>query len=289
MKVDQELKKQLLRILDRVEALLLEEPPVVDWSLVKAARWETGRRGGHLTPLSVNMDIGLDDLLFIDDQKELVDTNTRQFVAGEPANNVLLWGSRGTGKSSLVRALLNAYHDRGLRMVEVDKSDLKHLPSIAAQLDDGEYHFIMFCDDLSFEEDDAEYKALKSALDGSLYRTRNNVIVYATSNRRHLLPEYSSENRDAHLVNGELHYGETIEEKLSLSDRFGIWVDFYPFDQDQYLALVGHWLRRISGSTDMAISAPCRRAALQWALEKANRSGRTAYQFASHWIGSHRV
>lgn len=289
MKVDDELKQKLVRVLDRVEALLPETPPVVDWSVVKAARWETGRMGGHLAPMDVTMDIGLDDLLFIDDQKELVDANTRQFVAGEPANNVLLWGSRGTGKSSLVRALLNAYHDRGLRMVEVDKSDLRYLPGIAAHLEDAAHRFIMFCDDLSFEEGDAEYKALKSALDGSLNRTRNNVIVYATSNRRHLMPEYSSENLDARLVDGELHYGEAVEEKLSLSDRFGIWVSFYPFDQDQYLAMVGHWLKRISGCRNMVVDAQCRRSALQWALEKANRSGRTAYQFAAHWVGSHRV
>ncbi len=284
--MDAELKNRLLGLLDAIDPLLPQSPRAINWDAVRAGRWEAVGLGGQLVPLETGADMGLDDLLFIERQKEVVEKNTRQFVAGLPANNVLLWGSRGTGKSSLVRALLNRYHDQGLRIIEVAKGDLKHLPQIAAGLEAKDYRFIIYCDDLSFEEGDAEYKALKSVLDGSVSRTAANIIIYATSNRRHLLPEYASENRDAAIVNGELHHGETVEEKLSLSDRFGIWVAFHPFSQEQYLDMVEHWIRRFAAGREVVFEAAGRRAALQWALEKASRSGRTASQFAAHWVGS---
>ena len=260
----------------------------VEWSRHRAARWRTGTFGGELAPLGPLDAIELADLLGIDDQKRRLDHNTAQFVHGLPANNALLWGARGTGKSSLLHALLNRYAAEGLRLVEVDKRALVDLAAIAARLEDEPYRFLLVCDDLSFEADDASYKALKSALEGSVFRQLANVLIYATSNRRHLLPEYMADNVAATHVQGELHESEATDEKVSLSDRFGLWLSFYSFRQDDYLRVAKHWLARLSAAhgAEVAWDEATRRAALQWALSRGVRSGRTAHQFAKHQVGS---
>lgn len=216
-------------------------------------------------------------------QKEEITRNTRQFVEGRGANNVLLWGSRGTGKSSLIKAVLNAFSDRGLRLIEVQKHDLIDLPDIVDQFHNRPERFILFSDDLSFEGDDPGYKSLKAALDGSIAAPPENVLIYATSNRRHLLPEYMSENLEARMVDDELHQSEGTEEKVSLSERFGLWLSFYPFNQEQYLMIVDHWLQQKGYATDAAARAE----ALRWARMRGSRSGRVAFQFALDWSGRH--
>lgn len=270
------------RLIDRIEQALpaVSDPP--DWSAT-AFRWR--RRNGRAFLHSVRRPhaIRLKDLRDIDPQKKRVDHNTRQFLEGRPANNVLLTGARGTGKSSLVKALLNAYSKRGLRVVEVDKDDLMDLPDIIDMLEGRTERFILFCDDLSFEEAEPGYKALKSVLDGSVAALPDNVLIYATSNRRHLMPEYHDENLKARHVDGEIHPGEAVEEKISLSERFGLWVSFYPFTQDEYLSIVNHWLR-VFGVARADIEG-CRQEALQWALLRGSRSGRVAWQFARDYAG----
>jgi len=226
--------------------------------------------------------IGLEDLQHIDAQKQVIDRNTRHFLEKKPANNVLMTGARGTGKSSLVKAMLAAYGDAGLRLIEVDKSDLGDLADIVDLIGARPERFLIFCDDLSFEEGEASYKALKSVLDGSVSSSGDNVLIYATSNRRHLMPEYMQENLAAqHQPDGEIHPGETVEEKISLSERFGLWLSFYPFRQDDYLDIVYHWLRQL-GCPPRQIEA-ARTEALQWALARGSRSGRVARQFARDW------
>jgi predicted AAA+ superfamily ATPase len=228
--------------------------------------------------------IALADLQEIDGQKEKIQRNTLQFVEGKLANNVLLTGARGTGKSSLIKACLNAYAARGLRLIEVDKADLVDLPDIVDLVAQRPEKFMVFCDDLSFDEGEPGYKALKSILDGSVSAASPNVLIYATSNRRHLLPEYMKENLTyQHTDDGEVHPGEGVEEKISLSDRFGLWVSFYPFSQDEYLAIVAQWLHSFGIPAD-AISA-ARPESLVWALERGSRSGRVAYQFARDYAG----
>lgn len=230
--------------------------------------------------------MNLDDLQHIERQKGIIERNTRHFLEGKPANNVLMTGARGTGKSSLVKAMLATYADQGLRLIEVDKSDLGDLDFIIDDIAGRPERFIIFCDDLSFEEGEAGYKALKSVLDGSISAASDNVLIYATSNRRHLMPEYMSENtRGTKSSDGEIHPGETVEEKISLSERFGIWLSFYPFKQDDYLDIVDHWLREY-GCTDGQVSE-ARTEALQWALERGSRSGRVARQFARDWAARH--
>jgi len=269
-------------LLDRVEPWLPPAALTPDWT---AAAWRWRRQGasGWLEAIHRPHRLRLDDLCCIDQQRAEIDRNTRQFLAGRGANNVLLWGSRGTGKSSLIKALLSEYADRGLRLIEVDKEDLIHLPDILHLIDGRPERFILYCDDLSFEAGESGYKALKAALDGSLQATPDNLLIYATSNRRHLLPEFQHENREAKLIDGEIHQGEGVEEKISLSDRFGLWLSFYPFGQDQYLEVVQHWLGRLG----VTITDPetVNRAALQWALRRGSRSGRTAWQFARDWAG----
>jgi uncharacterized protein len=217
----------------------------------------------------------------------MVEENTRQFLAGLPANNALLWGVRGTGKSSLVRALLHAYADRGLRIVQVDKDDLVSLPGIVDAVKREPYRFVVFSDDLSFEPGDASYKVLKSALDGSVYGVPDNVLIYVTSNRRHLVPEYESDNRGAMLVEGEVHHGEAVEEKISLSGRFGLWVAFHPFSQDLYLEVVRRWVAKLAAGlgTPVPWAKEGETSAILWAQRKGDRSGRIAYQFACDWVG----
>ncbi len=260
----------------------------VDWSRERAARWRAGPLGGELTPLARLHDIELADLLGIDDQKRQLIANTEQFVRCYPANNALLWGARGTGKSSLIHALLNHYAPAGLRLVEVDKHALCDVATIAALLDRAPYRFVLVCDDLSFEADDASYKALKSALEGSVFVQSANVLIYATSNRRHLLPEYMADNAAAEHVGGELHESEAVEEKISLSDRFGLWLSFRPFRQDDYLEVARHWLERLAAAhgASLAWDEAARLAALRWALARGGRSGRAAFHFARQRVGA---
>lgn len=273
---------RLDRLLDRVEVVLPEAPSPPDWS-APAFRWRRQRMHGYLQAVPQPHTIRLEDLHGIDRQKTELERNTRQFVDGLPANNALLWGSRGTGKSSLVKALLNTYAPRGMRVIEVDKSDLMDLPEMVDAVGGRRERFVLFCDDLSFEADDASYKALKAVLDGSVTAPPDNVLLYATSNRRHLVPEYMRENQEAEYVDGEIHHGDAVEEKISLSERFGLWLSFYPFNQASYLEIVHHWLRRI-GAPPVDVEA-VRTAALQWALTRGSRSGRAAYQFARDWAG----
>lgn len=259
-----------------------------DWTKTVAAIWHSDHLGGRFVAHQDLDDISVEDLMNVDDQKAALIANTRQFLAGAPANNALLWGARGTGKSSLVHALVNGFHPEGLRLVEVNKSALATLPEIVIQLREVPYRFVLFCDDLSFEADDASYKALKSALEGSFFRSSANVLIYATSNRRHLLPEYMSDNQQAMMVDGELHQGEAVEEKISLSDRFGLWLSFYPFKQDAYLAVAQHWVETLAARHNVAAvwNDAARAEALRWALARGVRSGRTAQYFARHWVGS---
>lgn len=275
------------QVLTRVESLLPPAPPAPDWNHAHAFRWRKQGVRGYLEAIANPHRIRLGDLRNIDRQKELVDRNTRQFVQGLPANNVLLSGSRGTGKSSLVKAMLAEYADQGLRLVEVDKHDLVDLPDLIRLLHGRPERFILFCDDLSFEADDPSYKTLKAALDGSLAAPPDNILIYATSNRRHLLPEYFADNQQTRHVEGEIHHGEAVEEKISLSERFGLWVSFYPFDQDAYLAVVFSWLEQLGVPIDDAEAV--RAEALRFALGRGSRSGRVAWQFARDWAGRTRL
>ncbi|MFN4324699.1 MAG: ATP-binding protein [Azonexus sp.] len=270
-------------VLGRLEASLPLPPPAPEWTAAVAFRWRKRNGRGWLQAVRHPHPIRLADLETIDDQKARMVANTRQFVAGKPANNVLLTGARGSGKSSLVKAVLNEFCDQGLRLIEVDKDDLIDLADIIDLLEDRPERFILFCDDLSFEAGETAYKALKSVLDGSVAAPPDNVLIYATSNRRHLMPEYFSENLESHTVDGEIHPGETIEEKVSLSDRFGLWLSFYPFSQDDYLAVYRHWAREL-GVAESVIAAS-EREALNWSLGRGSRSGRTAWQFARDLAG----
>lgn len=273
---------ELQRLISTLESALPLPAPAPDFSLGRAFRWRAHAHGGYLETVRDLSAISLADLQNIDRQKADARRNTEQFVKGLPANNVLLTGSRGGGKSSLVKALLNEFSDQGLRIVEVDKHLLHELPDIVAQLHTRPERFIVYCDDLAFSEDDASYRALKTILDGSLHAGADNVIIYATSNRRHLVPESHQDNQQAHYTdNGELHPGEGVDDKISLSDRFGLWLTFYPNSQDDYLAAVVIWLDK----HDLVLDDNARRAALQWALARGNRSGRTASQFARDWAG----
>ena len=286
------MNEQFERLMARLESLMTRiefalpqplSPP--DWSASIAYRYRKRSTGhGSLEPVRHLGAMRLGDLKEIEEQKEKIRRNTEQFVSGKPANNVLLTGSRGTGKSSLIKACLNEYSARGLRLIEVDKVDLTDLPDIVDVVSGLPEKFIVFCDDLSFEEGEPGYKALKSILDGSIAAATPNVLIYATSNRRHLLPEYMTENLTyTHTEDGEVHPGEVVEEKISLSERFGLWVSFYPFSQDEYLTIVAQWLSSF-GVDEQAICV-ARPASLVWALERGSRSGRVAYQFARDYAG----
>lgn len=289
MAMDRDLKELLERahgLLARLEGMVPGETPPVDWGASIAFRWRRRGQRGFLQPVSHVHRISLRDLQGIERQKQLVERNTLQFVSGAPANNVLLTGARGTGKSSLVKAVLDRYAPKGLRVIEVEKQDLLDLPEIVDHVHARPERFVLFCDDLSFEADEPGYKALKAVLDGSVAAASENVLVYATSNRRHLMPEYMQENLEAKRVGDEIHPGETVEEKVSLSERFGLWVSFYPFTQDEYLAIVAHWLAYFGVD---AGGEAVRQEALQWALSRGSRSGRVAWQFARDWAGRRRV
>jgi len=276
---------QASRVLSQLEAWLPPAPPPIDWQS-HAYRWRRRGSRGWLEAVTHVARIGLEDLQHIERQKSVIERNTLQFLQGRPANNVLMTGARGTGKSSLVKAMLAAHGEAGLRLIEVDKSDLADLPDIIDLVAGRPERYIVFCDDLSFEEGEAGYKALKSVLDGSIAATSANVLIYATSNRRHLMPEYMRENLSAqHQSDGEIHPGETVEEKISLSERFGIWLSFYPFRQDDYLDIVKHWLTELGCPGDEIDRA--RTEALQWTIERGSRSGRVAWQFAKDWAARH--
>ena len=274
-------------LLARVEAVLPPgHPREPDWKRSFAFRWRRRAAGGasYLQPVTHVAAIALSDLHHVNAQKQQIEQNTRQFVQGRPANNVLLTGARGTGKSSLIKACLNQFAADGLRLIEVDKDDLAELPDIVDLVAGRPERFVIFCDDLSFEEGERGYKALKVALDGSIAAQSDNVIIYATSNRRHLLPEKMSDNAGyTRADDGDLHPGETVEERISLSERFGLWLSFYPFRQDDYLGIVAHWLA--SFGCDAAQIEAARADALRWALARGSRSGRVAWQFAKDYAG----
>ena len=277
-------------LLARVEAILPQAQPVPDWNAGIAYRWR--KRGpdslGYLQPVKHISAIRLSDLHHVEQQKQQIEQNTQQFVQGRPANNVLLTGARGTGKSSLIKACLNQFADRGLRLIEVDKGDLADLPDIVDLVAERPERFVIFCDDLSFEEGERGYKALKVALDGSIAAQSDNVLIYATSNRRHLLPERMSDNATySYDDDGDLHPGETVEEKISLSERFGLWVTFYSFKQDDYLEIVAHWLAQFGCDAEQIVAA--RADALRWALQRGSRSGRVAWQFAKDHTGKLKI
>ncbi|MEL0082256.1 MAG: ATP-binding protein [Gammaproteobacteria bacterium] len=270
-------------LLERAEQLLPQAAPAPDWQAALAYRWHSRAERGWLQPLTRTDNIRLADLIGIDRQKRAVNDNVRQFMAGLPANNILLWGSRGTGKSSLLKALLNEYSDAGLRLIEIDRRDLIQLPDILRMIDDRPEKFLLFCDDLSFETGDVGYKQLKVVLDGSLTVSLDNLLVCATSNRRHLMPEPHSDNLASQHDNGEIHFAEGIDERIALSDRFGLWLAFHPFNQQEYLAIVQHWLSHYGCGEQIE---QAREQALRWALTRGSRSGRTAQQFARDWAGS---
>lgn len=270
-------------LMQRLDTLLPAAPAPIDWNTTHAARWRHHNGRGRLDAVAHPHTLRLADIRCVDDQKRELDRNTRQFLAGVPANNALLWGSRGTGKSSLVKALLNTYAQDGLRLIEVDRSDLAALPDIVAELPGQAWRFLIYCDDLSFEAGDASYKTLKAMLDGSIAAAPDTVLIYATSNRRHLLPERMEDNRQARLIGTEIHHGDGVEERISLSERFGLWLAFHPFTQDEYLDIAYHWLKRLEA--DGGDRETTRAEALRFALARGSRSGRVAYQFARDWAG----
>ena len=277
------------QVLVRVEQMLPHARPDPDWSKVTAARWRKEGGHGHFHAVAHPHAIDAGQLVGVDAQKQAIDANTRQFVAGLPANNVLLTGSRGTGKSSLVKAMLAKYAGKGLRLIEVDKRDLVDLPDIVERLENRPERFIVFCDDLTFDAGESGYKALKVVLDGSIAGAAGNVLVYATSNRRHLVPEYMSENLETRHVGDEVHPGESVEEKISLSERFGLWISFYPFVQDDYLAAVAGWLAHfgVKAPANAKEREARQREAIQYSLQRGSRSGRVAWQFARQYAGAH--
>lgn len=274
-------------LLTRLEPLLPAPRPVIDWQVSLAGRWQRDARGGYLLPVDVSLDIRLDDLQGIDKQREQLQRNTRQFLEGLPANHALLWGARGTGKSSLVRALLAEYAANGLRLIEIERDHLADLPRVVEHVKTLSQRFVLFCDDLSFEAGEGDYRILKSVLDGSLEQAAENVLLYATSNRRHLVPEKQSDNENWVRAEGELHPSEAVEDKIALSDRFGLWLSFYPFTQAHYLDVAEHWVNQLAGKAglnwqrDSAFEV----LAVRFATSRGNRNGRCAYQFARQWVG----
>ena len=285
---------RLNAFLERADAVLARLDPLLptlrvelDWNQCIAARWHREGRGGYLQPLQVSLDLRLTDLIGVDTQRDHLARNTRQFVAGLPANHALLWGARGTGKSSLVRALLAELAGQGLRLIEIERDYLADLPRIVELIAKLPQRFVLFCDDLSFEAGEGDYRVLKSVLDGSLERAPDNVLLYATSNRRHLVPEKESDNLDSKMVNGELHPSEAVEDKIALSDRFGLWLSFYPFTQEHFHDVVRHWIGVLAKQAGLQWewSEELGILAARYATSRGNRNGRCAYQFARNWVG----
>lgn len=285
---------RLNAFLERADAVLARLDPLLptlrvelDWNQCIAARWHREGRGGYLQPLQVSLDLHLTDLIGVDTQRDHLARNTRQFVAGLPANHALLWGARGTGKSSLVRALLAELAGEGLRLIEIERDYLADLPRIVELIAKLPQRFVLFCDDLSFEAGEGDYRVLKSVLDGSLERAPDNVLLYATSNRRHLVPEKESDNLDSKMVNGELHPSEAVEDKIALSDRFGLWLSFYPFTQEHFHDVVRHWIGVLAkqAKLEWEWSEELGILAARYATSRGNRNGRCAYQFARNWVG----
>ena len=274
-------------VLARLEPLLPAQRPAIDWHQCLAARWQREGRSGYLLPLEVSLDMRLSDLIGVDRQRDQLARNTEQFIAGMPANHALLWGSRGTGKSSLIRALLAEQAKNGLRLIEIERDHLADLPRVVEQLAGLPQRFVLFCDDLSFESGEGDYRVLKSVLDGSLEQAPDNVLLYATSNRRHLVPEKESDNENWKHVDGELHPSEAVEDKIALSDRFGLWLSFYPFTQEHYLDVVEHWITELAQKAGLqwARDEQLDILAARWATGRGNRNGRCAYQFARYWVG----
>ena len=285
---------KLNAFLERAEAVLARLEPLLpapressDWQTCLAARWQREGRSGYLLALDVSLDMRLSDLIGVDNQRDQLGRNTKQFLDGLPANHALLWGSRGTGKSSIIRALLAEYASEGLRLIEIERDHLADLPRVVEQLQGLPQRFVLFCDDLSFEAGESDYRVLKSVLDGSLEQAPDNVLLYATSNRRHLVPEKESDNENWKHVDGELHPNEAVEDKIALSDRFGLWLSFYPFTQDHFLSVVEHWIDVLASKAglqwqrDEALDI----LAVRWATGRGNRNGRCAYQFARYWVG----
>jgi len=289
MNLKPEVVAQLERVLGSVEMLLPKAVKPVDWATCHAANWRRHSFSGYLEPVKVTDSTTLDELLGVEEQKEVMIHNTRQFLAGLPANNALMWGSRGTGKSSLVKALLNQFAPKGLRVIQIEKEDLIYLSEIFNAVENEPYRFILLCDDLTFEVGELSYKMLKSALDGSVYSPPENVLIYVTSNRRHLLPEYESDHLGGKYVKGELQQSEAMEEKVSLSDRFGLWIAFYAFSQERYIDAVRLCIEREARQRQVTItwSKELEDSAIQWSHEKSKRCGRTAFQFSKNWLGKY--
>lgn len=276
------------QVLQQIEPLLPKVIEPIDWNTVYAASWQRKGNSSFFRPIALGADIRLADLLGVDLQREQLLRNTLQFMRGFPANHALLWGARGTGKSSIVRALLAEYAEQGLRLIEVDRNELADLPLIVESLAGLPQHFLVFCDDLSFEAGEGDYRILKSVLDGSLERAPDNVLLYATSNRRHLLPEQHSDNQHWQQGDGgELHPSEAVEDKIALSDRFGLWLSFYPFNQEHYLAVVRHWIAEYARLSNLTwqFTEETAKEAISWATARGNRNGRCAAQFAKQWVG----
>lgn len=285
MSTSDEFFNRVSGLLNKIETLLPGTPELPDLNSYQAFRWQHQGLGRSILPIESISNITLSDLKCIDRQKIAIERNTRQFLKGLPANHVLLWGPRGTGKSSLIKALMNEFREDNLKFIEVERQHLVDLPEIVQTLGKEDMRFIIFCDDLSFEADDPSYKAMKVVIDGSIASTPDNILIYATSNRRHLMPEYMSDNENSKMIDDELHLSESVEEKISLSERFGLWQAFHPFNQDEYLLIVDYWLGKLNAPLpDIKI---IHKAALKWALEHGSRSGRSAHQFARDWTGRH--